>query len=118
MEGIAALAILTGIVLVISLVAKFLLIPIGEEWGKAAAGGVVVMAIIGLMIGAVRAITTIKKEKLLEGIASLAIMTIIVLAISLIAKYIFIPIGKEGLAAAIGGAVVLATTFGIVKIME
>jgi hypothetical protein len=45
-------------------------------------------------------------------------MTAIVEAITLIALYQFIPIGKKGKDAAIGGAVVLATLVVMAKIVQ
>jgi hypothetical protein len=57
-------------------------------------------------------------SKLLEAEAAIAIMALIIAGIALIAKYQFIPIGVYGKEAAIGGAVVLATTLGIAKILE
>jgi hypothetical protein len=116
-EGVTALAILAGIVLVISLVAKFLLIPIGEEWGKAATGGLVVMAIVGIMTALVKWLSTMNKEKLIEGTVALAIMAAIVGSISYITLKLLIPIGKKGGDAAIGGTVVLLTLSAMTAIL-
>jgi hypothetical protein len=56
--------------------------------------------------------------KILEAEAAITIMALIIAGIALIAQYQFIPIGAHGKEAAIGGAVVLAATLGIAKIME
>jgi hypothetical protein len=118
MEGVLSLAILAGIVLVISLVAKFLLIPIGQEWKDAAIGGAVVMIIIGLMVAYVYAITKMDKAKIIEGVVALGILAVIVLIVALVARYLLIPIGKEGKDAAIGGAIVLAIVYLMAQILK
>jgi hypothetical protein len=112
-ETYITLGVLTLMLVAVSLVTKFILIPIGEEWKEAALGGVVVMGIMALMVGMTWVLSTIDEDKMKQAWISLAVMTVCLLVVSLIVSELLIPIGYEWDAAAIGGAVVL----GVIAIM-
>ena len=108
-QATTTLGVLTVMLLAVSLIACFILPKIGENWEDAAIGGVVVMAIIGLMVGMVWFMTKWEEKQMKYAIWAIAALTVVLLAVSLIALYILPEIGENWKAAAIGGAVVLGT---------
>lgn len=111
--GLIVLGSLTLIVLVISMIALFLFIPIGQKWDEIAAGGLVVLGIIGIMTAIVYGISKFSKKDILYGEYALGIMTAIVLAISIIAREYFIPIYDDAEAVLVGGGIIV----GIITVM-
>ena len=111
--GLIALASLTLIVLVISIVALNFFIPIGEQWDDIALGGTVVLGIIGILTGFVWALSKCSKKDLMYGEFALGIMTAIVLAISIIALEYFLPIYDDAEAILAGGGIIV----GIIAVM-
>lgn len=108
-QAYITLGVLTLMLMVVSLITTELLIPIGYEWKDAALGGAVVLGVIGLMIGAVALLGLINQEKMKRSMLTMAGITLILLAVSLIVSELLIPIGYEWKEAAKGGAVILGT---------
>jgi hypothetical protein len=107
------LIVLTGMLLAVSLIAAFILPTIGENIKDAALGALVVVAIIGLMVFAVKWMTTWDEKQLSQATTTLLVLTGMLLAVSLIAAYILPTIGENIEDAALGAVVVM----GIIGIM-
>lgn len=107
------LIVLTGMLLAVSLIAAFILPTIGENIKDAALGALVVVAIIGLMVFAVKWMTTWDEKQLSQATTTLLVLTGMLLAVSLIAAYILPAIGENIEDAALGAVVVM----GIIGIM-
>ena len=107
------LAVMTGMFAVISLVAAFILPKIGENATNAMQGAIVVMAIIAAMAGVVWILSNIDEKNLKQANISLAVMTFVLLGVSLIAEELLIPIGKQFLPV-LGGMIVVV---GIIALM-
>ena len=86
----------------------------GENIEDAALGAVVVMGIIGVMVLMVKWITTFKEKQMKYALWALASMTLMLLAVSLIALYILPDIAEKWDQVLIGGGLVL----GIIGIMS
>ena len=99
--------------LVVSLIAAFILPTIGENIEDVALGALVVVAIIGLMVLAVKWMTTWNEKQLQQANITLLVLTGMLLAVSLIAAYILPELGENWEDAAIGAVVVM----GIIGIM-
>ena len=104
-----SMAVMTAIVLAISLIALELFIPLSHQWDSVLIGGALVLGTVAIMALIVWGISKIKKENLLYGILGVAAMAVMLLGVSLIINELFIPIGYEAEAAAYGGAVILGT---------
>ena len=107
------LIVLTGMLLAVSLIAAFILPTIGENIKDVALGALVVVAIIGLMVFAVKWMTTWDEKQLSQATTTLLVLTGMLLAVSLIAAYILPAIGENIEDAALGAAVVM----GIIGVM-
>lgn len=107
------LIVLTGMLLAVSLIAAFILPTIGENIKDAALGALVVVAIIGLMVFAVKWMTTWDEKQLSQATTTLLVLTGMLLAVSLIAAYILPAIGENIEDAALGAVVVM----GIIGVM-
>jgi type III secretory pathway component EscS len=99
--------------LAVSLIAAYILPTIGENWEDASIGAVVVMGIIGVMVLMVKWITTWEEKQLKYALWALGSMTIMLLAVSLIALYILPDISDRWDEVVTGGAIVL----GIIGLM-
>ena len=113
-QATATLLVLTGMLLAVSLIAAFILPTIGENIEDATLGAVVVMGIIGVMVLMVKWITTFKEKQMKYALWALASMTLMLLAVSLIALYILPDIAEKWDQVLIGGSLVL----GIIGIMS
>ena len=113
-QATATLLVLTGMLLAVSLIAAYILPTIGENIEDAALGAVVVMGIIGVMVLMVKWITTFKEKQMKYALWALASMTLMLLAVSLIALYILPDIAEKWDQVLIGGSLVL----GIIGIMS
>lgn len=102
------MAVLTVMLVAVSLIANYMFPSIAEQWEDVVIGGVIVLGIIGIMTLIVWSLSKIDEKNLKHGIIALAVMTFMLLGISLITTELLIPIGKEWDAAALGGAVVLS----------
>lgn len=102
------MAVLTVMLVAVSLIANYLFPSIAEQWEDVVIGGVIVLGIIGIMTLIVWSLSKIDEKNLKHGIITLAVMTFMLLGVSLITTELLIPIGKEWDAAALGGAVVLS----------
>ena len=110
--GLAATVVLAVIYMGISLIAKDILIPIGQN-GKAAGIGMgITLFIIVTLIFGTYILSKVDGKKAGYAILATAAMAFILLGISLIVKDILIPIGKMWDDALIGAGVV----FGIIAI--
>lgn len=107
--SVGAMAIMTFLLLAVSLITKELLIPIGDQWKDAAAGGIVVMGVLAIMAGLVYGLSRIDDKTLMTGIKTLAILTVLVWVISEIVENYFIPFGQNAEDAAYGGSIVIGT---------
>ena len=112
-QATTTLAVLTACVLVISLVALYLFIPIGQKWDEIIPGALVVLGIIAVMGLMVWGLSKIDNKDMKWGLITLASLTLIVLVISIVALNFFIPIGEQWDDIALGGTVVL----GIIGIL-
>ena len=112
-QATTTLLVLTGMLLAVSLIAAYILPTIGENWEDAAIGAVVVMGIIGVMVLMVKWITTWEEKQLKYALWALGSMTIMLLAVSLIALYILPEISDRWDEVVTGGAIVL----GIIGLM-
>ena len=102
------MAVLTVMLVAVSLIANYMFPSIAEQWEDVLIGGAIVLGIIGLMTLIVLGLSKIDEKNLKWGTIALGVMTFILLGVSLITTELLIPIGKEWDAAAIGGAVVLS----------
>ena len=107
------LSVLTAMLVAVSLVARFILPEIGKQWQDVALGGIVVLGIITLMTGIVSLVSLIDNEALKQTYITMGVLTVMLVAVSLIAQYILPEIGKQWKDAAIGAVVVL----GIIGVM-
>ena len=112
-QATTTLLVLTGMLLAVSLIAAYILPAIGENIEDAALGAVVVMGIIGIMVLMVKWITTWEEKQMKYALWALASMTLMLLAVSLIALYILPDIAEKWDQVLIGGGLVL----GIIGIM-
>ena len=94
-QATATLLVLTGMLLAVSLIAAYILPTIGENIEDATLGAVVVMGIIGVMVLMVKWITTFKEKQMKYALWALASMTLMLLAVSLIALYILPDIAEK-----------------------
>ena len=94
-QATATLLVLTGMLLAVSLIAAYILPTIGENIENATLGAVVVMGIIGVMVLMVKWITTFKEKQMKYALWALASMTLMLLAVSLIALYILPDIAEK-----------------------
>lgn len=113
-QATATLLVLTGMLLAVSLIAAYILPTIGENIEDATLGAIVVMGIIGVMVLMVKWITTFKEKQMKYALWALASMTLMLLAVSLIALYILPDIAEKRDQVLIGGGLVL----GIIGIMS
>ena len=113
-QATATLLVLTGMLLAVSLIAAYILPTIGENIEDATLGAIVVMGIIGVMVLMVKWITTFKEKQMKYALWALASMTLMLLAVSLIALYILPDIAEKWDQVLIGGGLVL----GIIGIMS
>ena len=104
-DAVLAEALMLGVV---SFIAAYLLIPIGEKAGATLKGFGVVALIIAALIGATYLLAKIKSKDLYA--ASIAIITIsaLVTVVSLVSLLLFIPIGEQAESIFWGGFVVLS----------
>lgn len=107
--SVGAMAIMTFLLLAVSLITKELLIPIGDQWKDAAKGGAVVMSVLGIMSGLVWGLSKVESKHLLYGVGALAIMTVLVWIVSEIVENYFIPFGQNWEDALRGGGLVIGT---------
>ena len=107
------MAVLTGILLAVALIATYILPEIGENYKEVVIGGAVVLGIVGLMGLMLFWMSKWSTKELYAGIVGMVAMTFMLLAVSLIAKDILPEIGRQWEDAATGGAVVL----GIIALM-
>lgn len=105
--GIISLAALTLIMFGTSLIIKEILIPIGEKWGRATVGAVLMLSVIG--IGALMTDMLVKKMSgnIVKSVAVVGILSFLLLGVSLIIKELLIPIGEQWKEAVKGGAAVI-----------
>lgn len=104
-----SMVVMALILLGVSLITKEILIPIGYEAKEALYGAGIVLGVIGIMTAIVWAVSNIKKEKVLPGIAVMAAIALVLWGVSEIVENYFIPIGEEGEKALIGGALIVGT---------
>lgn len=117
-KAVSTVAILTGILLAVSLIALFILPKLTKNWDKILKGAFIVAIIIAAMIGGVMWLSTIESTNLINAAATLVIMVGILLGVSLIANYILPSIGKNWLDALIGGGVTLAIVGGMIYLVK
>lgn len=107
-NAVNALVVLTGCLAVVSLVAAFILPMIGAQMGDVLIGAGVVLVIIGVMELMTWALSKIDKEVLDSTNMTLAVLTVCLLAVSLVAAFILPQVAERWDDALIGGVVVLA----------
>ena len=112
------LAVLTGVLLAVSLIAKELLIPIGRRGGNAIMGAIITTAIVAALVGLTKCVTTFKDTELKNALKTMGVITGVLLAVSLIAKELLIPIGKFGKDALIGAVITLGVVGGLIGIVK
>lgn len=112
-NALIAMGVLTGVLLVVSLIATHILPEIGANWEDTLIGAGIVVGIVGLMGLMMAWISKWRTDELQRGLAGMAVLTGILLAVSLIANYILPEIGENYKEVILGGAVVL----GIVGLM-
>ena len=105
--SVAATAVLAVIYMGIALIAKDLLIPIGQKGKETGIGMGITLFIIAALIFGTYKLSKVDGKKAGYAILATAAMAFILLGISLITKDILIPIGKKWPEALIGAGVVL-----------
>ena len=108
-KNIINLALLTAIYISLGLLIKFIIVPLADEAGAATVGSLVVLGTMALLIGGVWLLVKVGNEKMYKAMMNMALITAIYLATGLIIRFLIIPMGQEGNAAAIGSAIVLGT---------
>lgn len=116
-QAYVTMAVLTGILIAVSLIVDKLLIPIGYEWQEAAIGAAVVIGIMGAMVGLVALTGKIKKQKLVQAVLTMAGLAVLLLGMSYITSEFIIPIGMQWKAAAKGGAVLAGTLAAMIGLV-
>lgn len=91
--GVTAVLILAMVLLVVSLIVKEILIPIGPDWDNALIGAAISMGILGLLGLGVWGLSKFSKKDLLYGAGAVALLAAALLLIS-VAVNLMIPIGK------------------------
>lgn len=102
------MAVLTVMLVAVSLIANFMFPAIAEHWEEVMLGGTIVLGIIGIMTLMVWGLSKIDEKNIRQGMIAMTVMAVMLLGVSLITKELLIPIGKEWDDAAIGGVVVLS----------
>ena len=116
-QAYITMAVLTGLLVAISLIVDNLLIPIGYEWKEAALGGIVVIGIMSLMVGLVALTGKINKQKMIQAEIAMAGIAVLLLASGYIISEFLVPIGEQWEAAAKGGAVVAGTLLAMIGLV-
>lgn len=109
MQAAYALGILTICLIAVSLIARFILPAIGENWEDTAIGGALVVGVVLVMVAMVHWMSKIEPDNLKWALIAMGVMTIIVLAVALIVRHFFVPIGELWDDALIGAGVILGT---------
>ena len=107
------LAVLTVMLVAVSLIATTLLVPIAHQWDDILIGYGVVWVIIAGLALITLGLALIKDKDLKQAMLAMTVLTFILLGVSLITTELLIPIGYEWKEAAIGGVVVL----GVIGLM-
>lgn len=108
-----ALGILTAELLIIGLVLKNLVIPVGIQAKETLFGVAIILATVMGLIGITWLLGKIEDKDLKNSLIALGVLTIILTLVSLTAKYLLIPIGEQAEDALKGGAIAI----GLVVIM-
>lgn len=100
------------VLLAVSLIAMFILVPLGAVWGDAALGAIVVMGIMAILGWMANELIKMQEKvggqrEFLKMLEIGAIMILFMLAIAYIVDKILIPIGKQWGPAAAGAIVVM-----------
>ena len=112
-KAITTLGSLIALMTATALVLNFVIAPLGDKVGEVALGGVVVMATIALMTGITQWLSKIPGKNLEKATLTLAKITAIFGAISLVAMFILPVIGEKWKDASVGAIAV----FGIIAVM-
>lgn len=116
-EGaIDALKMLTIMFLAISLITAFILPKIAENWGDTIIGAVITITIIGIMVGITSILSKIDKDNLQQATTTIAVLTVILLAVSIIALTILPKIADNAGDTLIGAGVVAFIMIGLIGI--
>ena len=113
-KGLTTLLKLAGVFAVVALVTDLILIPIGKKAGKAALGGVVVTAIVGLLIGCVFILSKVNPQDMMQSLKNMAILTLIYAGISIVTSTLLIPIADKTESAILGAGVILLITGALI----
>ena len=108
------LAVLTGVLLTVSIITDTFLIPIGRRGGNAIMGAVITTAIVAALVGLTKWVSTFDNKDLKNALLTLGVLSGILLTVSIITKEILIPIGKLWDKALIGIGVAALTIIGLV----
>lgn len=105
--GLAATAILAVIYMGIALIAKDILVPIGQNFGDIMIGAIATMFIIAGLIFGTYILSKIDGKQALWSVAATVVLAVIYMGIALITKDLLIPIGQNGKEAGIGMGITL-----------
>lgn len=106
-NSLIALGVITVCFWILSLVAKSVLIPVGEEIGPALLGALTVTLIVLAMVGCVKLISMIGNDEVTNALIALGSLTIMFWILSLVTKSILIPIGRQAKEALFGAGIVV-----------
>lgn len=105
-EGITSMALLALLAAGIAIIINVAIIPIGKKKGPAIIGLLIMAVVMTGLYFLTKMISKIKTETLMKALGGMAIMSLIVLILSLITLHILIPIGKKAKDAGLGVLVV------------
>ena len=112
------LAVLTGVLLSVSIITDTFLIPIGRRGGNAIMGAVITTAIVAALVGLTKWVSTFDNKDLKNALLTLGVLSGILLTVSIITKEILIPIGKLWDKALIGIGVAALVITGLVGLTK
>jgi len=112
------LAVLTGVLLTVSIITDTFLIPIGRRGGNAIMGAVITTAIVAALVGLTKWVSTFDNKDLKNALLTLGVLSGILLTVSIITKEILIPIGKLWDKALIGIGVAALVITGLVGLTK
>lgn len=121
-NALIAMGALTGVLLIVSLVAKEVLIPIGKFGKEALIGSAITLGVIAGLTGIVKLLSSkyFNIKDLSESYKALGILTGVLLVVSLTIKTLLIPIGeqfKESMLGILAAGAVITGLVGLVKWM-
>lgn len=121
--GVAAMGVLTVLLIAISLTIKLIIVPLGKQYADAWAGLLVVGVVIGAMVGATIALAKwASGPQLPLGIAAMIALGAIFVALSYMINDYVIPIGEKWDKASIGcviiGVIIAGMIYAVKKLDE